>query len=166
MFVNNYPKYTQSFEVKPVIFIVSILPILRWLSKIILQGWYIKAPIFIRTYYNISLRAQGNCFGCSILPLYYFVEIVFELRKWLYNTFSMLIELINCNKITVSLHFAHFRLSHSYVYSCKTVSSFSTLACRAVFFARTLINSLHALYTFGIVIQIGTQSCDNGFFDS
>jgi len=79
----------------------------------------------------------------------------------MYNTFSMLIELINCNKINVSLHFAHFCLPHIYVCNCKTVSSFSTLPCCAVSFARTLINSLHALYTFGIVIQIGTQGCDN-----
>jgi len=77
----------------------------------------------------------------------------------------MLIELINCNKINVSLHCAHFCMSYGYVYNCKTVSSSPTLACCAVSFARKLINSLHALDTFGIVIQIGTQSCDNGFFD-
>ena len=53
--------------------------------------------------------------------------------------FSMLVELITCNKIYVILHFAHFRLSHSYVYNYKTMSSFSTLACCVVSFARTLI---------------------------
>jgi len=39
------------------------------------------------------------------IAIIYFVEIVFELIT-IYNAFSMLIELINCNKINVSLHFA------------------------------------------------------------
>ena len=150
-------------ELQPVWFIVSILPILRWLNKIMFTK-LIKAPILLGPIITSVLEPNEIVLFVPYCHYLFCRNSVWIKKITIYNTFSMLIELINCNKINVSLHFAHFCLSHSYVYNCKTVSSFSTLACCAVSFARTLINSLLALYTFGIAIQIGTQSCDNDSF--
>ena len=81
----------------------------------------IKAPILLGPTITSVLEPNENVL---FAPYYLFCRNNVWIKKIIINNFSMLIELINCNKINVSLHFAHFLFHISMLCSllCKNIN--------------------------------------------